>query len=122
MELDAQALAEVLQPRNSRRPQGSRGAAAASQGAPSRGWEVSKAGAAALEDDEEEQEESDEEFDLDLGLDMDMNSLDAEVLSTLPQSVQLEVLKKMKETHVAGGLMHQRVVIAVACVQVDECT
>lgn len=41
-----------------------------------------------------------------LALPEDLSSLDAEVLSTLPQSVQLEILDKMRDSQAAGGRLH----------------
>jgi hypothetical protein len=60
-----------------------------------------------IEWEDEGQHEDDEDEDVvelssALMLPGDISSLDAEVLSTLPQSVQLEVLEKMRDSQAAG--------------------
>lgn len=85
---------------------GSRAAAAAGMGA--RGGAVLQVGPPAEDDEEEEQEEEEEELGFDemmlMAGDAAGGQIDAEVLSTLPPSVQLDILNRMKEAQQAGEM------------------
>ena len=54
------------------------------------------------DDDEVEEEEGEDGMASEMLLPSDLGTLDAEVLSTLPQSLQLEILEKMRDAQVQG--------------------